>query len=112
MKLYGRSDMERYTVATPNGVHKHDFTKKRYPMPGFGDDDRSLAVLECDEPECLRIAEKHLGFSRYSDRVELTTDERDWLERADREGNVNARLMSQAFGEQLAKLAAEAGKTQ
>ncbi len=82
-RVYGPSNIRNLS----HGSHVHDFTDGRSPSPGYGNDGRSLAVLECDE--CAEFAVEHYGFSTTPKKVRLTHDEaeynRELKERADAE---------------------------
>lgn len=101
-EVYGRSDMQVFV----HGDHRHTFTdpKNRKLYPGYGDDNRTLAVLPC--VQCRDFATKHLGFNADPTKVELTSDEMDYMERFTREGSMETQLAMRegfkAMGEMFA----------
>lgn len=102
MKLYGPSDYQDISVTHADGTKCHHNLKvKRHQMPSYGDQVRSLPVVDCAK------CEKHLlkeGFASHPEKVRRTADELEFEERAEREGNIYSRVMSAQLGETLAKL--------
>jgi hypothetical protein len=93
-EVYGRSDLQSFSHEN----HNHVFTdkKNRKLFPGYGDEERTLPVLPC--VQCRDFATKHLGFNADPTKVELTTDEQEYLERFTREGSMETQLaMKEGF---------------
>jgi hypothetical protein len=91
--IYGRSDMNWFA----HDGHEHDLSKKRFPYPGYGQERRTLAVLDCER--CRPFALKHLGFSPEPAKVELTADEVEYADRMQNESALNAQEFAKAAAE-------------
>lgn len=104
-KMFGPSDYQDVSVTHTDGTTcHHDLRKSREAVPGYGDQARTLPVINCAK------CEKHLlreGFANTPDKVRKTADEIEYIEISKDEGTLASKLMAESFGNQLAKLAAE-----
>jgi hypothetical protein len=105
--LYGRSDVQAIKVGKHTHVFAEDAKDARFPVPAFGNENRSLPVLTC--PECTPFAVSD-GWATHPDRVQKTSDELEYEENSQRTGNMFARTMADSFGRQMATSAREEGR--
>lgn len=97
--VYGRSDV----VSFVHENHRHTFdAKNRKAVPNYGDDNRTLPILIC--AQCRDFACKHMGFNADITKVELTSDEQEYMERFQREGSIETQLMMREAGKALAQI--------
>jgi len=106
MRLYGPSDYQDLSVTHTDGTTcHHDLRKGREAIPGYGNQDRTLPVVNC--PKCEQHLLKSEGFANHPDKVRKTADELEYIEISKNEGTMASKLMAESFGNQLAKLASE-----
>ena len=98
-KLYGPSDVQ--SVHLGDG-HQHTFfqASDRELVPGYGNDKRSLPVIECDA--CAEWC-KGQGWHPRPGKVQLTPDEREYLAEAREQGDLAQRLMAESMGRAFAE---------
>jgi hypothetical protein len=94
MKLYGSSDIE---VIKLSDGHQHSFIKaaQRVAAPGFGDDERSLPVVDCALCAEWCIAD---GWAKNPKKVMQTADEQDYVRESKEQGSMYMRGLLEGVG--------------
>jgi len=93
LKLYGRSDID-----TVSGDCSHTF--KRALASTAWAPDRTVPVVECDDCTPTLLA---LGWKDDPRKVELTPDEQEGRDLAEKEGHALTNTMAHAFASQLSE---------
>jgi len=103
MKLYGPSDVQ--SIKLEDG-HIHSFLKpaQRELVPGFGNDERTLPVVDC--VRCAEWCQKQ-GWSKSSKKVVQTADEQEYVRDSKEQGSMYMRGIMEGMGRGVAQRAAE-----
>lgn len=98
-KLYGPSDVQ--SILLGDG-HQHMFFQgqNRELVPGYGNEERTLPVIDC--AMCAEWC-KAQGWHARSNKVQLTSDEREYLAEAKEQGSVAQRLMIEGMTNAMAR---------